>query len=310
MNRPLIRLSPEITRANALAMMDWLKDPEVTRYLSDSRHVSRDIERVVNRVHLPTLTHLFNQGGRFFMVHDGQRDMPIGFVRLVTAGPDHEMVIVIGERSNWGRKLGTSTLQLGLKAAFLELRASRLIARIHPGNVWSIRAFRNCGFELHGESPTLLTFVLARERYLALPRHIAATAPEVRITQLDRERLRKLIAAAQRRDNADQQVLTSLATEIDRAIVVPPQQVAPDVITMNSRARLRVNDGPAAEISVVYPAEADRRAGRLSVFSPVGTAVLGFREGDRVDWLGPEGPLTIQIEKVVYQPEAAGDFHL
>lgn len=309
MNRPPIRLSPEITRANALAMMDWLKDPEVTRYLSDSRHVSRDIERVVNRVHLPTLTHLFNQGGRFFMVHDGPHDRPIGFVRLVHAGADHEMVIVIGERSNWGRKLGTSTLQLGLKAAFHELRASRLIARIHPGNVWSIRAFRNCGFELHAESPALQTYELTRERYFALPRHIAASAPDVRITQLDRERLRKLIAAAQRRDNADHPMLTSLACEIDRAIVVPAQQVAPDVITMNSRARLRVNDEPA-EISVVYPEQADRRAGRVSVFSPVGTAVLGFREGDRVDWLGPEGPLTIQIEKVVYQPEAAGDFHL
>ena len=47
MNKPFISLSPEITRANALTLMDWLADEEVTHYLSDSRHVSRFIEQVI-----------------------------------------------------------------------------------------------------------------------------------------------------------------------------------------------------------------------------------------------------------------------
>lgn len=308
MDKPVVRLSAEITRENAFAMMDWLKDEEVIRYLSDSRNVSGHIERVVSRVQLPTLTHLFNHGGRFFMVHD-ERGAAVGFVRLVQAGADYELVIVIGERDKWGRKLGTSTLQQSLKMAFLELRASRLIARIHAANLWSIRAFRNCGFELQGEGPALQTFMLTRERYLALLRASAVAVPEVRITQVDRNRLWKLIAAARKRRNVDDQALKSLVAEIDRAIVLPPQQVSPDVITMNSRARLRLNDAPA-EIALVYPTLADDRANRVSVISPLGTAVLGFREGDRVDWRGADGPLTIEIEKVLYQPEAAGDFHL
>src|SRR5690606_18900945 len=122
-------------------------------------------------------------------------------------------------------------------------------------------------------------------------------------------RLWKLIAAARKRRNVDDQALKSLVAEIDRAIVLPPQQVSPDVITMNSRARLRLNDAPA-EIALVYPTLADDRANRVSVISPLGTAVLGFREGDRVDWRGADGPLKIEVEKVLYQPEAAGDFHL
>lgn len=308
MDRPLVRLSPEITRENAFTMMDWLKDAEVTRYLRDSRDVARDIERVVSRVQLPTLTHLFNRGGRFFMVLD-QRDVPVGFVRLVGTGADYELVIAIGERHNWGRKLGTSALQQSLKMAFLELRAGSLMARIHPGNQWSVRAFRNCGFELQGEDPALLTFMLTRERYLALSRAAPVTVPEVRITQVDRNRLWKLIVAARKRGNADPQALKSLVAEIDRAIVLPSRQVSPDVITMNSRARLRLNDEPA-EIALVYPTLADDRARRVSVISPVGTAVLGFREGDHVDWRGAGGQLKIEIEKVLYQPEAAGDFHL
>lgn len=308
MNKPSILLSPEITRDNAFAMMDWLKDEEVTRYLADSRNVSRDIEQVVNRVNLPTLTHLFNQGGRFYMVCD-ERNVPIGFVRLVRKGVDYEMVMVIGERNNWGRKLGTSTLHQSLKTAFLELRAEKLIARIHPGNLWSIRAFRNCGFQLESETGALMTFTLTQDRYLALSRNIPAAAADIFISLIDKDRLQKLIAAARKRDDADEQALKSLAMELDRAIALPPQQVAGDVITMNSRARLRLNDEPT-EVALVYPEHADDRAQNISVFSPVGTAVLGFREGDLVDWRTPEGDLTIHIEKVLYQPEAAGDFHL
>jgi regulator of nucleoside diphosphate kinase len=304
MEQPLVELSPEITRQDAFAIMDWLKDEEVTRFLSDPRSVSADIQRVVNRVFLPTLTHLFNQGGRFFMVRDaGQR--PVGFFRLVGTGPVRELVIVIGERSRWGRRLGTGALRQGLKAAFLDLRAEQLVARIHPDN---LRIFRNCGFRPCGQGPALLDFTLERERYLTLCRQFAVAESDIRITRIDSTRLQKLIAAARRREGMDQQALASLAFEVERAIVLPPQQVERDVVTMNSRARLRLN-GVAAEVALVYPRRA-RAAGNVSVFSPVGTAILGFREGDRIDWPEAEGHLSIEIERVLYQPEAAGDFHL
>lgn len=307
MEKPLVSLSAEVTRPDALAIMEWLKDEEVTRYLSDSRSVSSDIARVVDRVFLPTLTHLFNQGGRFFMVSDGHK-RPVGFVRLVGTGPLFELVIVIGERTNWGRRMGTGALRQALKMAFLELRAEKLVARIHPANVRSIRAFRNCGFQLDVDSPALMTFSLARERYLALARQFAVAAADICITRTDRARLQKLIAAARKREGMDQQALTSLAFEVERAIVLPPQEVARDVVTMNSRARLRLND-VAAEVALVYPRRAND-ARSVSVFSPIGTAILGFREGDRIDWPGTDGPMSIEIEKVLYQPEAAGDFHL
>src|SRR5690606_40413905 len=67
-----------------------LEDDNVTRYLSDSRHVSRFIEQVIGRVQLPILTHLFNQGGRFFMAYD-RHDAPVGFVRLIKTGTDCEV---------------------------------------------------------------------------------------------------------------------------------------------------------------------------------------------------------------------------
>lgn len=94
MSKPFISLCPEITRANALDLMDWMEDENVTRHLSDSRHVSRFIEQAVGRVQLPVLTHLFNQGGRFFMAYD-RHDKPVGFVRLIKTGSDCEIVLVV-----------------------------------------------------------------------------------------------------------------------------------------------------------------------------------------------------------------------
>ena len=173
MTKPFISLCPEITRANAFHLMDWLEDEQVTRYLSDSRHVSRFIEQVVGRVQLPILTHLFNQGGRFFMACD-RHDVPVGFVRLVKNEADCEMVLVIGDRDNWGRKLGASAIREGMKLAFLEMRAERLIAKIHADNTRSLKAFERCGFLLHNDAPALKSLSMNSEHYLRLLREGAA----------------------------------------------------------------------------------------------------------------------------------------
>lgn len=147
MNKPFISLCPEITRAHALTLMDWLEDERVTCYLSDSRHVSRSIGHAIDRTQLPILTHLFNQGGRFFMAFD-RHDAPVGFVRLIKTGPDCEIVLVIGDSDKWGRNLGARTILEGMKLAFLDMRAKKLIAKIHPDNTRSLKAFVRSGFVL------------------------------------------------------------------------------------------------------------------------------------------------------------------
>ena len=69
-------------------------------------------------------------------------------------------------------------------------------------------------------------------------------------------------------------------------------------------------DGEAVEVALVYPEEADDSAGKLSVCSDVGTAILGYKEGDAFDWRMTHRTRHVRIEKVLYQPEAAGHFHL
>lgn len=303
MNTPFISLCPEITRTDALTLMDWLEDEDVTRYLSDSRHVSRFIEQAIGRVQLPILTHLFNQSGRFFMAYD-RHDVPVGFVRLVKKGQDCEMVLVIGNRDNWGCKLGASAIREGMKLAFFDMRAEKLIARIHPDNARSLKAFLRSGFLLENETPAMNSFAMNSERYLRLLRESpAAHASAIYVTAVDKARLRNLIEFEQGSD------IFQLEHELERAVVVEPQLMAEDVVTMNSKALLQI-DGEEVEIALVYPEDADGSAGRVSVCSDIGTAILGYKEGDAFNWRIPNRTCHIRIGRVLYQPEAAGDFHL
>lgn len=303
MNKPFISLCPEITRTHALTLMDWLEDERVTCYLSDSRNVSRFIEQAIDRTQLPILTHLFNQGGRFFMAYD-RRDVPVGFVRLVKTGPDCEIVLVIGDCDNWGRNLGASTIREGMKLAFLDMRAEKLIAKIHPDNARSLKTFLRSGFLLETETPTLKSFSMTAGRYLRLLREGAVVdSTDIYITEIDKARLKELIELEQG------PAVVELEHELERAIVVAPQQVARNVVTMNSRALLQLDD-EEMEVALVYPEDADSSAGKFSVCSDVGAAILGYQEGDSIDWRISDRTRRIGIRKVLYQPEAAGDFHL
>lgn len=303
MNRRFVSLRPEITRTHALILMDWLEDERVTRYLSDSSTVSRFIGQAIERTQLPILTQLFNQGGRFFMVHD-RDDRPVGFVRLVKTDRDCEMVLVIGDHDNWGRRIGASAIRQGLKLAFLDMRAETVIARIHPDNTRSLKAFERCGFLGRSATPSLATLALTAGRYRRLLREGAmAGAADIHITDMDQARLHELIAFEQGPASVE------LEHEIERAIVVAAQSVAGDVVTMNSRLVLQLGE-EESQVSLVYPGDADERAGKLSVLSDVGAAILGYRQGDAIDCVVADRTRQIRIDRLLYQPESSGDFHL
>ncbi|MFB9223434.1 bifunctional GNAT family N-acetyltransferase/nucleoside diphosphate kinase regulator [Paracoccus cavernae] len=303
MNMPFVSLRPEITRAHALTLMDWFEDERVTRFLTDSQSTSRFIAQAVERTHMPILTHLFNQGSRFFMVYD-RNDTPVGFVRLLMAGTECEIVLTIGDHEKWGRRLGTSTILEGLKIAFLEMKAERVIAKIHPENTRSLRGFMRCGFVAKRATPTLKSFTMSSGRYLQLLQDGGmAVTTGIYITEIDKARLHRLI------ESEDDPVIVDLEHEIERATVVLPQEVIGSVVTMNSEVLLKLDDEPR-QVALVYPHDADEESGKLSVLSDLGTAVLGHQEGDIIDWLVADRTRRIQIEKVIYQPESCGDLHL
>lgn len=137
---------------------------------------------------------------------------------------------------------------------------------------------------------------------------------EIFITEFDRTRLQELIGVVETfgdRKRAELSHLIDLQEELDRATIVSPEKVPADTVTMNSRVLLRDIDTLAEmTYTLVFPRDADISKGNLSIFAPVGTAILGYREGDVIEWEVPAGKRRLIIVKVLYQPEAAGDFHL
>ncbi|MBE0417693.1 MAG: nucleoside diphosphate kinase regulator [Coriobacteriia bacterium] len=131
------------------------------------------------------------------------------------------------------------------------------------------------------------------------------------ITQYDKDRLSELLGVAEAFADPGTSHLQGLRMELERATVVPSQEIPPNVVTMNSTVFLRDLDSDEEfTYSLVFPDDADVDSGAISVLAPIGTAILGYAEGDTVEWPVPSGKRRISIEKVLYQPEAAGDFHL
>jgi len=127
------------------------------------------------------------------------------------------------------------------------------------------------------------------------------------ITEADMQRLRPLIEGMKNsRDD-----LRALETELKQARIVAPADVPPDVITMNTKARLRdLDTGEEMVFTVVFPGNASIEHDRISVVAPIGTAMLGHRVGDEFSWEVPAGLVRLRVEEVLYQPEAAGHYHL
>lgn len=135
------------------------------------------------------------------------------------------------------------------------------------------------------------------------------TDHSIYITAADFEKLRLLIRDAQFSDYRESSYLKMLAGEMDRSIVVDSKDIPSDVITMNSQASIiDVESGEEMEYTLVFPADADVLHGKISVLAPVGTAMLGYRVGDTFEWDTPDGTRQFKVLKVVFQPEAAGDY--
>jgi len=131
------------------------------------------------------------------------------------------------------------------------------------------------------------------------------------ITKFDLERLEELLAAAEEFSYRDRADLKDLAQELRRANVVDSIDVPPDVVTMNSQVKLRdLYTDKEMIFTLVFPKDANIDEGRISVMSPIGTAILGYSAGDSIEWHVPAGKRRIKIEEIFYQPEAAGDYHL
>jgi regulator of nucleoside diphosphate kinase len=136
-----------------------------------------------------------------------------------------------------------------------------------------------------------------------------AMKKSIYVTSQDKQRLQDLLAVTAASDPRQQGDWKELADELSRAIVVEPNAVPPDVITMNSRADLiDLDTGETVTFTLAFPQDASVEEEKISVLAPIGAGMLGYRVGDEFEWNVPQGIRRMKVAKVHYQPEAAGDF--
>lgn len=123
------------------------------------------------------------------------------------------------------------------------------------------------------------------------------------VTDSDERRLRALLGAQSEAVLRDQAHLRELNSELERALILQAEEVPAEVIIMHSRIRvLDLEHRKRSDFTLVFPADADVTARRISVLAPLGTALLGFREGDEVEWMMPGGVRRLRVERVRQPP--------
>jgi regulator of nucleoside diphosphate kinase len=131
-----------------------------------------------------------------------------------------------------------------------------------------------------------------------------AALPRILISHFDHKRLEQLLEAAGPRPDLD-----ALREELDRAELVEPDAVPNDLVTMNSVVQFIDDESDKEwEMTLAFPGSSDVGDSRISVFAPIGTALLGLSIGDSIAWPLPNGRTRrFRVVGIRYQPEAAGD---
>lgn len=118
--------------------------------------------------------------------------------------------------------------------------------------------------------------------------------PPITLNSVDAERLLRLADIARRRFPAAAEFLSR---EVERANVVSPPQMLPGVVAMGSEVEFRDDTtGQVRRVTLVYPHEADVSAGRISVLTPIGAALIGLSVSQSIEWetlLGERRSLTV-----------------
>ncbi len=125
------------------------------------------------------------------------------------------------------------------------------------------------------------------------------------ITKNDHQKLLDLLHAKSLYSKDEQDLLA----EVERAAIVEPAAVPGDVITMNSQVVFcDIETNEKLEYWLVFPDDANISQKKISVLSPIGCALLGYKIGDTISVQTPKGEKKLKVEKILHQPESEGNY--
>lgn len=110
--------------------------------------------------------------------------------------------------------------------------------------------------------------------------------PAIRISQSDYDRLSGLANAIASRNP---QASEDLFAELDRARTVADGRVPDDTVRMGSIVTFKPDVGDAKTVTLVFPGDADISSGKVSILTPIGTALIGLSSGQSITWSARDG---------------------
>lgn len=125
--------------------------------------------------------------------------------------------------------------------------------------------------------------------------HMHTERPKISLRMSDADRLRNIAEAA---STKFPQVSDFLAQEIDRAEILPDLGDLPDLVSMNSEVTFRdETNGQERKVTLVYPQSANVDAGKISILTPIGAALIGLSVGQTIEFQTPNGHRAITVLK-------------
>lgn len=119
------------------------------------------------------------------------------------------------------------------------------------------------------------------------------------ITREDNSKLRLLISTALY-SSSTSTALRKLGDELDRAAIVDLSGIPTGVVTMDSHVEFEdLATGEIEDYVITFPDRADVAQKRISILAPIGTALIGCREGDLVSWATPGGLRRLRVRRVL-----------
>ncbi len=108
------------------------------------------------------------------------------------------------------------------------------------------------------------------------------------------------LTGGNKRPAFDRRNAEDLQSELKKAKLVNKDDFPPDVVRLNSTVRIKAEDkNEIMEFILVTPDKADIKEKRISVMAPIGTALIGFKKGQKIEWQVPAGKKTFTILEVI-----------
>lgn len=127
------------------------------------------------------------------------------------------------------------------------------------------------------------------------------------LTKIDYDIIMSCLKKGLNRNSFNRKDSEELETEIKKARLVKSEELPTDAVRLNSTVTIKdEKDAKIIQVIVVTPDKANIKQKKISIMSPIGRALIGFRKGQKIKWEVPAGKKTFTILDVIYSPIVHG----